>query len=101
MTEGVRKYLDCSTAHITEQDDDLLRSSPSGLIIHQLEYGYLVYVAPEGAAEVVDEQRDHARAIGLSESFIKVIDYARNQGCGWVKFDANAMYVPYLDTHNW
>ena len=98
----IARYLDLSTAHLTEHEArhaaDHLSSSGPRVIGH--EYGLWVHVSQE-APELFEQDMQH-----LQEEFpnlLAVIRYARAQGPDvfWVNFDADGECCKGLLVHDW
>lgn len=90
---NVRKFYDCSTAHLPVQtaeaiDSGLFANSPT----MQNEYGWLFSV-PETLA-------DMPPAVGC-DAFKTVMALAMDAGCDYVLFDRDVPPVPYLDVFDW
>ena len=87
---GIYKYLDVSTDHITEQDMRLLdyKGRPRlehGIISVPNEYGAWVHcLSDQGFTE---NNYEKVRAGGFSDSFIKLLEFARTRGCEWINID--------------
>ncbi len=91
----VRGMLDCSTAHITEQDDQRLTemAASAGGPVHDMGPGYLVHVFQ------LDDSPD--RFEGLSAAFHDVVRHARERGCDFVLLDPDGAHIDDLDTFDW
>jgi hypothetical protein len=99
---AVRRYLDASTAHITEQDDKLLREGVSGVIYYELSGGgYLIWVSPKEHPDMSAELDKQVKRAGLSDAFLGLIRYARQNWCDYIKLDGNGMKIEELPTFNW
>ena len=76
----IAKYLDLSTAYITQADMELLADKGH----------YCLCSYPEGAVVYLPAYPDwqvEARKYGYSERFCDVVDYARRHGCTLVRLD--------------
>ena len=91
---SIEKFLDLSTAYMTEKDSTRLREAGKGrkktpttnlprIINH--EYGFWVNVQQD--PEVFVDQAAALVDAGFSAAFIKVIVHARKKGCWWINFD--------------
>lgn len=90
---NVRKFYDCSTAHLPAQtaqviDSALFAKSPT----MQNEYGWLFSV-PETLADLPD-------AVGC-DAFKTVMALAIDAGCDYVLFERDVPPVLYLDVFDW
>lgn len=99
---NVRKFLDLSTEHLTEEmrielnclylrEGNLGEDVFHGVVIHPTEVGGLMYV-PE-------KPEDHARdeVDGVDGVLLAIQLYARRQGCDYVLFDRDAEVDSALD----
>lgn len=83
---SINKFLDLSTAYITEEDSHKLhekRISLPHVITHK--YGYFVHVTldkAEAANTVLQLTKD-----GFSKAFIDLYQYAVENECWWINFD--------------
>lgn len=93
MMLNVRKFYDCSTAHLPEQtvqaiENGLFAKSPS----MQNEYGWLFSV-PETLADLPE---------GVDcDAFKAVMALAMDAGWDYVLFDRDVPQVPYLEVFDW
>jgi hypothetical protein len=86
--EGVYRYLDVSTSHVTPLDMVLLKTSDA-VIARIHEYGSFVHV-PDFADE--GEMEDRIRRIKeekFSDEFLNLLAYAYFKGCFWINLDAD------------
>lgn len=93
MMRNVRRFYDCSTAHLPEQtaqaiDSGLFAKSPT----MYSEYGWLFSV-PETLAELPE-------GIGC-DAFKAVMSLAMDAGCDYVLFDRDVPPVAYLEVFDW
>jgi len=91
---NVRRFLDISTAHLDAGDRDYLEAcadpdSCFGLSTGRMPYGWFVYATDDPGAYSDDELPPHIRAICA---------YARDRGCDFILFDADAGVDPNLPT---
>ena len=90
------KVLECSTAHITSKDNDLLnQDGMSAPAVYKFEYGHFVY------AENVFEEQETLAKTGFSEQFIRILKKANSEGCKFVQFDCDGMEYNDLEKFNW
>ncbi len=87
-------YLDLSTAHVSRATMDWLNGprAGSGLTIAPYEYGAFVSV-PGNQGLVADTE--------CPEDLKTVLEYARENGCDVVRFDADGRTVDGLPQHDW
>lgn len=112
----VYKYLDLSTAHITQKDShlldvhtssDLFRSSlhQAGmrhLIVRKHPYGMWIHV-PIGAErdETIGELKRGLSLAGYSPALGQILDYAAERNCYWINLDMDADEEEDLPTYDW
>jgi hypothetical protein len=101
MEEGVCKYIDVSTGHITERDDKLFMgdSYDLGSAIIATGYGYFVYICGDRASFAAN-LKDMKQA-GYSAAARRVLSRAHRAGCDWVKFDRDAIMYEDLPRFDW
>ena len=106
MANHVRKYLDVSAAHMTEQDNDLLAKALEDgdkvnmVLPHTLPYSYGNWVwVPD--AEEMESHESMYTSYGFSPAFVGVLKYARENDCDWVNFDRDGEVCEDLPTHEW
>lgn len=105
----VYRYLDFSTAHLTEREaDELCGSGPTGVYVmgdldHSPrvvthEYGAWVHVpALDGAWGEEDQDALEKSRPNLAAC----LDRARELDCNWINFDQDAERDPDLPTFDW
>jgi hypothetical protein len=111
--------MELSTAHITEQDNSILnymgqKAAHPGKYapfnMGSTEYGYVIFIPSDYPVEEMKKQADEylesptpAYLAGkkLSESFWKVLEYAKKDGHRCVYIDRDAETIDGLDTHDW
>lgn len=98
----VYRYLDLSTAHLTEAEMDAVNARLAAIddetprvIVH--EYGAWVNVTTD---EAVDEQAEAALAAAYP-NLAACIKHARELGCWWINFDQDAGADGALPTYEW
>lgn len=98
---AVHRYVDMSTAHVTQKDMELLESQGDlGVVAYDYNEGVFVYVPPE---EDLPTTLGAAQERGLSDSFCKALTYASQQGAYLLRLDADGDMIedPQLDLHDW
>ena len=99
-TPEICNMMILSTAHIAEEDNDLLCSresrwdgeKPLHITHAPAEYGYFVWTGTH--ANLVRES-------GFSSAFLAVLEYARDRGCRYLYLDRDGESVDDLPTFNW
>jgi hypothetical protein len=78
----VRRFLDLSTGHLTQQTREQLESNTlQCTVTYQADpYGWWVYVT-----------QDDDILAGFPQELADVIRYARKHGCEWIKLDCEAL----------
>ncbi|MEW6586646.1 MAG: hypothetical protein AB1442_13700 [Nitrospirota bacterium] len=103
---GIHQILDCSTIHVRPADMDLLGEVPgqgrsTEILAYPNEYGAFVYVpAPPEITEDFKGREEYLailRADCFSESFVKVLEFAADKNCIWIKFDGDGCIWKELD----
>jgi len=94
------KYLDASTGHITREDNSLLQQTETsegvpGCYVYPYDCGYFISIYPDAPSE--EEKKES----GFSESFFKVQEYARKNGCTVLRLDAEGDHIPGMTLHDW
>lgn len=98
---GVYKYLDCSTGHITEEDNEFLTEyrtpGPADLIVRPNEYGYWIHSMDN---DENDQEFEEVISV-LSISLQAVLRKCRKEGCVWINLDCNGFIHNDLPKYNW
>src|SRR4029453_13686608 len=97
----IGKYLDVSTGHVTKDDMELLEiaahdSAAELPVIAEYLEGVICYVPDD-----YDYSIKRMRKAGISESFIKLLAYARKHGCYLIRLDCDGDEIAELDKHDW
>jgi hypothetical protein len=97
---SINNYLDISTCHITEKDNQLLTQAAKGdsdnpVVTYDYEYGYFVYVPTN------DPIYNALIPYGYSKQFIKILKRACILHCGFVLFDGNGTEYNDLESFSW
>lgn len=93
----VRRFLDCSTAHLPKSEMDAIESSEF-IISDANEYGAWVHV-PELTNEGLIDMPDVAAE--MFPALVKVMLFANEHGCDWIKFDGDAPEMSELPVFEW
>lgn len=110
----IYKYLDLSTAHITQTDSHLLdQYSKMGdrslelrfdlrLIVRPHPYGMWIHV-PVGqeAKEELTALAESLTNAGFSPALMQIIIYAMSKDCYWINLDQDANEEEGLPTYEW
>ncbi|RAS59471.1 hypothetical protein C8D87_11483 [Lentzea atacamensis] len=89
----ISTYLDLSTSHLAEKTCMEL-DSYEGVLAHNTEYGWLVYVPQEPVSEFAEPGE-------WPDELIPIVDLARVSGCSYILFDADACTTELLPTFDW
>jgi hypothetical protein len=97
VPEGVYNYLDINTAHITENDANILSSIADGNLVIDREHGWWIWV------DVADPEKQEAefRSTGLSNDFLKVLETAVDRNCFWLLLDSDGETLSELPIYEW
>lgn len=91
----IYKYLDISTAHISEKTNEFLsrqaENEYSSLIIYKKECGYFINV-PEDLDEI---------EMFTPSDLIECLDFAKKHDCYWLVLDGGAEIINELKTYEW
>ena len=91
----IYKYLDISTAHITEKTDEFLRKQSEDeygeLIVYKKEHGYFICVPYD-----LDEIEMH-----IPSDLVKCLVLAEKHRCNWLVLDGDAEVIDELETYDW
>ena len=95
---GVYKYLECSTAHLTQADCEALDEHPEGIVCYPYEEGAWVYVGgPHTSKGGVNIDKIEKMLPSLAACMRK----ARTLGCTDIKFDRDGEEHDDLPTYEW
>ena len=96
LPRGVFTFLDVSTLHITERDNELLKQTYEfPLSIYEYECGYFVHAA--GAEDATQSLYN----FGMSEAFIKLWEHACRLDCWYLRLDADGTEFEEFETFEW
>jgi ABC-type tungstate transport system permease subunit len=90
---AVYHYLSVSTIHIPKNDTNFLEKGP--VIADANEYGWWILVPEE------EDIADVVAASGLSDAMAGILLLASQQGCVWVRLDADAEIYEDLPCYDW
>lgn len=95
------KWLDVSTCHITEQDNQLLGSdcdaSQTTAIASRKGGGYFVHVFHDD----IEENEQELLQVGYSREFIRLIQIARAEGASWICLHSDGPDTDFLPAFTW
>jgi len=99
----IRMFMDASTSHITEKDNEILSGQVSTiapmLSVEATERGFWIYVTED--PEVLQEILDWSRQAGLSDEFRDLYSLARREKVSYLKLDGDGYEIPGLKTFHW
>jgi hypothetical protein len=95
--EGVFKYLDCSTGHLSKQTMELLdQGEESGLSFMSVApYKYGAFVTVPGDIDDAEDVR------AMPNDLAEVLAFAHGRGCQVVRFDSDGATYDELPSFNW
>ena len=99
--QGRMHYLDCSTTHVDEKDMELLACEGYSFGFTAASYEHGAFVSVYVMADEEINTPDELRKYGLSENFIKVYQYAAEQGFTVLRLDADGHKHPELPEGIW
>ena len=93
-TDGVFKYLDCSTAHVTEEEMDALVECVTPTSSYHDDYGCWMYCIDTVYDDDVSAWREYPNLFGI-------VRYALARGCMYVRLDQDGWEHENLPTFEW
>ena len=90
---AICKYLDLSTAHMTEADSKLLENNGLPFRVLSDEYGFFVTASNTGNEEL--------KEAGFSDDFLALCEYAFKKDCLSINLDRDAQEIDGLHVNNW
>jgi hypothetical protein len=84
---GVYKYFDCSTMHISEKTNAYLQLT-ADLLVREHEYGYFIHVSEEIPT-------------GIPTCLKAILKKAKKLDCQWVLLDCDGTEHDDLKKYNW
>lgn len=85
----IEKYLGLSTGHVCKKTAAWLDWNPDIIMYPKGEYGWFVYAA--------SEEYDKS----VPKDLLKVIKFAKEQGCVWIMLDCDGETIKGLKKYNW
>lgn len=100
------RFIVVSTAHITQEDSELLKTlaagvEPTPLMMSDTRYGFVVSLVPGSDRNSARTLVAWFRTQGLSESFVTLWKGMRARGYGLLQLDADATTLVGYDTFSW
>lgn len=93
----IQSVLVMSTGHVTEQDSVLLEKWVTDLQtpfwVVSTSYGWMVWVDPDSIPDMLDK--------GGSPALGQLIQVARDNGCDWLRLDADVPMNDGFPTFDW
>jgi hypothetical protein len=107
--KAVEKYWFVNTGHITQQDNEILRTIVQGaaayehlnLHVEAHEYGYWVNVSSDNNSHDIGLYHRDLLDAGLSTSFCSLLKIAFNLGCIWMNLDCDGWTYKTLNQYDW
>ena len=97
-----KKYLECSTEHITEADDAMLRwdhaNGNSPLTIARYEFGLIVFLP---FSELIDVEIEGVKKHGYSEDMVNLVRYAASEEASLLVLDRDGPIIDGLHINDW
>jgi len=105
------RFFDCSTSHITEEDNRLLMneswaqdtSSPDHTTFTIISYGYkggfFIYVS--ASIPFVESLQEDMQKMGYSDNLYKLMLKAAELECTFLRLDADGMKYDDFERFNW
>lgn len=96
----ITKNLDISTAHMDQNDAELLDENDDSffsrdpIIVYRFDEGYFIYIGGDLDTEAIKD-------FGYSQEFIEILKWGKNLGCTYVKFDRDGTTYKHLKTFSW
>jgi hypothetical protein len=88
------RVMDLSTAHVTKKTMDALAEGSADLTSYGYPEGAFVHLPTDDLEEELEER-------GLPEDLRKVVKFAMDHDCQWVKLDADGEVCGDLPTYEW
>lgn len=93
------KVIVFSTAHISKEDDDKLRTGTTEVVAYEYEFGYWIHI-PSDAFEFKDMLTNMKRT-GFTDGFIKLFKIANEQKCQFLRLDCDGPEHDELQKYEW
>lgn len=116
LKNGVNKFLDISTAHISKTDDNILQKlvnpvffkensdidSEPPLAVYDHDFGYWVHVSSD--LSNINDMDSYIEAIiyaGFSIEFCELLIAANSLGCTFINFDCDGLQYEGVKKFDW
>ena len=100
----VEKYLDISTAHVSEQDMKTMALDPDTVSVYYYKRrsweGAFIHVSWD-SIDNDPEYRQRLLDAGFSEEFVNIIWAARNLGCTFIRIDSDGPIYDEFPEFDW
>ena len=96
MDRHITKNFDCSTAHITGEDNNRLFSYHNYLVIYPYEEGVFIYVPSTDFEEFLNNLKEI-----YSEHFKNLLRLAHDNDCKYLQLDSDGIEYEDLPTFDW
>jgi hypothetical protein len=105
----IHKILEASTAHITKEDDALLRlNGQDAVAVYEVNgggtcYGYLVYTGLDDDLEefLGTTKPNNLEKAGFSQAFCNLMELARKANCKFLQLDCDGVEYDDLLKFDW
>ena len=107
----ITKNFEASTAHITEEDDKLIKATImaektykfpyTNLIVYSYSEGSFIYTFLTEEGKHLEEIFTTLKEEGFSDAFLNLLLLANQEGCKYLQLDCDAMVYEDLPTFNW
>lgn len=106
--DAIRRYMEISTCHIKEDDDELLwifgvdpsRCRKIGLFVSAFDFGHHIALHSD-IKDVGQPYFDRLMKEGLSKEFCSILEWAYKAGCSMVSFDRDGTVIEELPKFDW
>jgi len=108
MELEIEKSLVVSTAHVLQQDMELLEQENSyPYTVHNTEYGAMLYITKdmvipvEQSVEFICDGHDIEKLVAFSRDFRRLLKLAKDNDCTWLRLDCDGSEIEGLTVHEW
>jgi len=108
MDLEIEKSLVVSTAHVLQQDMELLEQENSyPYTVHNTEYGAMIYIVKdmvipvEQSVEFICDGHDLEKIVSFSRDFRRLLKLAKDNDCTWLRLDCDGSEIEGLPKHEW
>ena len=96
----ITKILEISTIHITEKDNEKLKTikiNDEDMWVIKHVFGFIILINTEEFEEMKREYSNY----GLSNSFIEILEIAKRNKCQYINIDRDNTIYNDLEKYNW